>query len=125
MKKKMIIFSLLLFVGMNCFSQQLRIISTESNPASGWLAGPGAWPVGGLREQWNAVINKYNLVRLQTDPFEKNELEDRIHTLINDTYNVEINVQPFTAYLTMGNRRFVCFAYGWLRDLYIWVFEAK
>ena len=136
--KKVLAFGMFFLLGAYCFAQELVVTRIENNFSNQWaaLTNGGRWPSGDSGRQWNIILNRYNLVRLDdTDPFATpNPLIDRIINLSyqrakdnEDPYVASMHIDPSTIYLTMGNRRFICFLYfiSYKGGLYAWVYEVK
>jgi hypothetical protein len=125
-------FVILFSVGASCFAQQLQVTSVQDN---GDYYGDGQWPREPLsataRSQWDSLFSKYSLVRVESDPFESNNLVDRIAGLANsetafDTLGLRQNNKAYTVYISWGNRRFICFiVYDIRGDYYTWTYEVK
>lgn len=134
--KKYFVFTVLLFTGVYCFAQELVVTRIENNFSDQWGARTtkGSWPSGDSGRQWDAVIDRFNLIRLQdSDPFAPaNPLIERIGQLsfqkLKESTNSSISdiyIDPSTVYLTMGNRRFICFLYLMYGSYYYWVYEVR
>jgi hypothetical protein len=128
---KALFFGLFLFIGINCFSQQLVIASIERNGSVMLFDRDGNWPTSSnVSDKWNSLFTRYNLVKLESDPFNPNQLIDRIidmadnSTVSPDGFTLDRRGNAYTAYLTMGNRRFICLFYYEQRGAgWYWVFE--
>jgi hypothetical protein len=134
--KCFVFFGILFLIGMNCFAQQLKVTSVQDN---GEYIGFGEWPKNNFfsaraRSEWDSLFSKYNLVEVESDPFEGNNLADRIASIANGatgtTYSSGLpRPRPFnkayTVYMSWGNRRFICFIAYDLSDYYTWAYEVK
>jgi hypothetical protein len=128
--KKYLILGLFFLVGLYCFAQELVVTRIEDNTNRNWgLNGNGKWPTGDSGREWDAVLNSYNMVRLQnSDPFAQSDpLEDRIAELSHKKAFPDDNGGPHTVYLTMGNRKFICLIYSPVlsSSYYSWTYEIK
>ena len=89
----------------------------------------GRWPQDGLvAPRWNNVRRSFNLVQLQNDPFNPNELIQRIGNMASNVTDAFPGGKAYTVYFTMGDRRFICFIYYEvtnLREYSFWAFEVR
>ena len=124
--KKIFLFSLLVIIGANCFSQEPVVTTIARDGTVPWEFEPSGWPRGHVGTQWNNLISRLNLVQLIDDPFNPNELHRRIgRAAFNATSGVEYwGVYAYTVYLTMGNRRFVVFLFNTSGRQH-WIFEVR
>jgi hypothetical protein len=134
MAKKLGVFIVfVMLVAEGLFAQELRITSIQDNGA---YHGDAEWPTtrsgsAKARSEWDSLFSNYNLVRIETDPFESHSLRDKIANLANsalkDQYGFPQSNKAHTVYLSMGNRRFICFiAHGLLyTDWWTWIYEVK
>ena len=126
---KIIILGFFLFIGLNCFSQELQITSVVSDGTIiSMLNRGGRWPQDfQVGPRWNNVREKYNLIRLEDDPFRPNDLIQRIGFMAENNTDAFPWGKAYTVYFTMGNRQFICFLYyevGNMREYYFWAFEV-
>ena len=127
--KKLVFFVTFALFTTAIFAQELAITRVEDNTTQNWAVGmrDNGWPAGGSGRQWDAVLNKYKVVRLRnSDPFAASDpLEDRIIQLSVERLDDWMNIfGPHTVYLTMENRKFICLIYNWF-GISAWVYEVK
>jgi hypothetical protein len=132
--KRVLLFCLFLSFGLICFGQELTVTSVV--PDGGIGGGEGSWPsINPVKSRWDNLFDRFNLVRLQDDPFNPNELIQRIGSRAwdavkaqGDSMTLYFGLQAYTVYLTMGNRRFICLLYNALGDTnryWFWVYEVR
>jgi len=128
--KRVLLFCLFLSFGLICFGQELTVTSVVSDGK--WMSdidGGGNWPndlqVG---PRWNSLFKKYNLVRLENDPFNPNQFIGRIGEMAAGKTDGFPGGAAYSVYFTMGDRRFICFIYYGvlaIRQYWCWVYEVK
>lgn len=135
--RKAFVFGILLTLSAYCFAQELVVTRIEHNGQTWWQGvNRGSWPPGDAGRQWDAVFNRYNLVRLRDsdDPFSPpnnpliKQIGEESHFRVCDVSPAagRYGFDPSTVYLTMGNRRFICFIYKRYGESYCyWVYEVK
>ena len=129
---KLSIMVLILFIGLvdGLSAQELRVTNVQDN---GTYHGEAKWPMyGTARDQWDSLFSKYNLVRVESDPFGSNSLAGTIARLANKATLQGNGYAPdfkaYTIYLALGNRRFICliaYRVGNIDDYWTWVYEVK
>ena len=133
--KKLWFFCLFFSIGLICFSQELVVTSVV--PDGGLGHDGGQWPSSSspVRARWDNLFTRFNLVQLVDDPFNRNELLQRIGNKAwdsvwaqGDSMTRYFGREAYTVYITMGNRKFICFLYnalGETRRYWYWVYEVR
>ncbi|MDR0599327.1 MAG: hypothetical protein LBG84_04500 [Treponema sp.] len=130
MKKKIsVLMVLVMVIAGVAFTQQLQVTRVDLNVGDdgGYGINDGVWPRGNIGAQWDSLFEKYKLVPVEpSDPFTQSDgLADRIMNLAGQHMKERHINTYYTAYLTMGNRRFICFGQISYSNSSFWVYELK
>lgn len=127
--KKIILLFLLIQFGINCFCQDLVITSTDYDGEISIQFDKGNWPISNqVRTRWDNILKKYNLISLESDPFNPNILQNRIIDMVKNAVEMPwYGRSAYTIYFTMGNKRYICLMYSEYLDSsrWYWIFEVK
>jgi len=128
--KKLMLLGVFLFIGLNCFGQELQVTSIVSDGIIvSMLDKGGRWPQDyQVAPRWNDVLKKYNLIFLEDDPFKPNDLIQKISRMAENVTDAFPGGKAYTVYFTMGNRKFICFLYyevANMNEYYFWACEIK
>jgi hypothetical protein len=121
MSKKILFLGLFIALGVDCFSQELKVTNTNYN---GRVEPIAQWPQDTqVRDQWDQYFTKYTLSRVEANDFDTNDLAKRIGSISTRTTNPKPG-DAYTIFLTMGYRKFICFLMGRLDGgTWWWIYE--
>jgi len=137
--KRKLLFYLFLTFGLFCFGQELTVTSVVfDGDLSGIFDGKGKWPSSNpVKSRWDALFEKYKLVRIQDDPFNPNKFLDKLtktgwDAVLNNRGSGIINgfmgVTAYSVYLTMNNKKYICLYYNEAfeyNSYYCWAYEVR
>jgi len=137
--KRILLICLFLSFGLFSFGQEIIVTSVVfDGDLSGIYDGKGSWPSSNpVKSRWDALFEKYKLVQFQNDPFNPNELLDKITKTGWDAVkknrgrgiiNGFMGVTAYSVYLTMNNKKYICLYYNEAfkyDSYYYWAYEVR